>query len=208
MKNIIIGIVTLGLIIGGSFVYRSQTQKNTTKQFTENSSQTKKEVVLDTTKNNNELFTKIRSHSKIALLALDGSELSTRLKNKSSLKIGCDDSIIYKDINESLNAKQILETLFTFKDFDQSNGAYNVFDNSINLEVEKLEINENGTVAINLTGKLITSGMCDDPRVAAQIVKTVELLDPSLIKNIEIYINGEDIGDYLSEEDGAMNNEI
>ncbi len=142
-------------------------------------------------------LTELKRNPKIALIALDGSTLAS---NMMAPKIGCDDMIIFKELNEAMMPKEILETLFKFDDFDENEGYYNVFYNS-KLVVEELSINNNGIATVKLSGNLYPGGICDNPRIIQQIVKTVMVMKPMVIKDVEVFINGEDIGDFLSEKD-------
>lgn len=157
-----------------------------------------KKIAENTDRVHDEMFSKNKPNPRIALMALDGSDLAKQLKFSGSPEFGCSDFITYKNIKKNLNAKQILEKLFTFDDFDQDSGTYNVFSSSNNLKVEDLMINNNGLVTVKLSGELQTGGMCDDPRVLAQIKSTVKLLEPMFIKDVEVYINNKSLNDYLS----------
>jgi hypothetical protein len=190
MKKIIIGILILVIAVGGYVIYQSEQKKN--------------ENIIEKTiqKSKEEVKQKLITH-KIALVALDGSKLATDLKNKDLEKIGCDDVVIYKDVDGELTDKQVLEKMFVFNDYIERDGTYNVFSLSKNLKVESMEIDEVKTMVIKLTGELIVGGMWDVPRVSAQIVKTIESFNAD-IKNIEIYINNEELSDFLSEKDDMV----
>jgi hypothetical protein len=187
MNKIIIGVLLSIILVGGYFMYQPYQKAN-------------KNIAEKTVQTGNDKIEKKATH-KIALVAFDGSKLATELKSKGSQKIGCDDVIVYKDIQGDLSDKEILEKMFVFDDYDEKDGTYNVFSGSSkNLKVESMETDKTGTMTVKLSGELITGGTCDDPRVPAQIVKTIEQFNKD-VKNIEIYINGEELSSFLSEKD-------
>jgi len=136
------------------------------------------------------------SNPQIALVVLDGSVLTA--KTKGDL-FGCDDKIIFKNIEGEYNLRQLLEKMFSFSEYNETEDLYNVFQNS-DLEVENLGI-ESKILKVELFGELIMGGMCDNPRVSVQIDRTVRLFYPDFMGEIQILINGEDLRDFLSEKD-------
>jgi hypothetical protein len=65
-------------------------------------------------------------------------------------------------------------------------GLYNVFYQS-DLEIETINV-EDGEAIIRLAGSLLLGGVCDEPRVRAQIEETA--LQFSTVSEVTIYING------------------
>lgn len=63
------------------------------------------------------------------------------------------------------------------------------------LQLQKATI-VNGTANIYLTGELITGGICDDPRVMAQLEETARQFPT--VQQVSILVNGEAIGSYFS----------
>jgi hypothetical protein len=143
-------------------------------------------------------LTELKRSPKIALIALDGSTLAS---NMIAPKIGCNDMIIFEDLNKEMMPKEVLETLFNFADFDENEGYYNAFYSSSNLSVDNLSIDDAGVATVELSGNLQTGGMCDNPRVMAQIKQTIMVMKPMIIKDVKILINGELVEDFLSEKD-------
>jgi len=141
-------------------------------------------------------FDKKLSNPQIALVVLDGSALTA--KTEGDL-FGCNDKIIFKNIEGEYNLKQLLEKMFSFSEYDETEDFYNVFQNS-DLKVENLGI-ENRVLIVELFGELMMGGMCDNPRVSAQIDRTVRLFYPDFIGEIQILINGEDLSQFLLEKD-------
>jgi hypothetical protein len=56
------------------------------------------------------------------------------------------------------------------------------------LKFDKATI-ENGTAKIYLIGEIVYGGVCDNPRLTAQITETAKQF--SSVKNVEIYLNGQ-----------------
>ncbi len=114
--------------------------------------------------------------------------------------IGCGDSLV--PVTEQILPTQgvlraALEILLGIQQqyYGQS-GLYNALYQS-NLTIEDLRI-ENGRASIRLAGKLLLGGVCDNPRVEAQLVETAKQF--STVKEVEIFINGKPLKDVLSEK--------
>jgi hypothetical protein len=112
--------------------------------------------------------------------------------------VGCGDSTIPVEVEITPTQgvlKAALEKLLSIKDqyYGQS-GLYNALYQS-DLQVESVTI-EAGKTTVNLTGSLILGGECDDPRVQAQLEKTV-LQFPS-VTSADIFINGKTLAEALS----------
>jgi len=112
--------------------------------------------------------------------------------------VGCGDSGIPVQV-ETLSTKEVLrvsmEKLLSLKDqFYGESGLYNALYKS-DLQVESITL-ENGKAVINLTGTLMLGGVCDNPRVEAQLEQTA--LQFSTIQEVSIFINGKPLKDALS----------
>lgn len=170
--------------------------------YQEESKQDTTDETIDDQKNQSleekDIFSEKIENPKIALVAPDGSKLSL---SASSPKFGCNDNIVFKEIAGVLTPKQILEAMFVFEGSNNNDEwYYNVFENS-DLVVDSLSIDESGLVRVELSGDLLVGGVCDNPRVSAQIDSTLEAMEIMTIKNVEVLINGELVQDYLSEKD-------
>ena len=119
------------------------------------------------------------------------------LGNKRNIEntFGCDDSLSYLtrqlEGNEQTTAGRI-KTAVTYmvEGTDRlvgKGGLYNVFYNS-DLTVDRVEI-ENSTAMVYLTGELSVAGVCDNPRVEAQLTETAKQFEE--VDTVEIYLNEE-----------------
>ncbi|MEA3323449.1 MAG: GerMN domain-containing protein [Patescibacteria group bacterium] len=130
----------------------------------------------------------------IYLVAIDGTSLDDSLDVPT---IGCDDKLVAVQIDKKLSPQEALETLFAYDEYDEEDGLYNIFSLSPNLQIEKMVI-ANDFAIVTLTEDLVTGGMCDDPRVSAQIRKTLMQFDE--IDGVDIFVGDEEVNSYLSEK--------
>lgn len=117
---------------------------------------------------------------------------------KSGKMIGCGDSVI--SVQQPIPPTQgvlkaALEILLSVRDqyYGQS-GLYNSLYQS-DLQLESVTI-ENGQAIIQLTGTLKLGGVCDNPRVEAQITETA--LQFSTVKSVTVFLNGQPLKEALS----------
>ncbi len=132
---------------------------------------------------------------KIFLIALDDN-------GKSGKKIGCGDSVVGVERvipATSTPLTAALNELFSIRGrtYGQS-GLYNSLYQST-LKVDGISIAD-GKATINLSGKVLLGGVCDDPRFDAQIRETA--LSFSTVKQAAIFINGIPIEKVISEKGG------
>lgn len=111
---------------------------------------------------------------------------------------GCEDSLVAvtREIGTPGTPLQAaLTELFTLDPAVYEDlGLYNVFDQS-DLTVEGATIRD-GTATIALAGDLMLGGVCDNPRVQAQIEATATQFDT--VDRVEVTVNGELLEDVLS----------
>ena len=116
----------------------------------------------------------------------------------SGTKIGCDDSLISVDVGIPPTAgvlrAALSELLAVDSEFYGDSGLYNALYQS-NLEIGDLSV-INGLAKIYLTGDLMLGGVCDHPRVEAQL--NAIALQFSTVSSVEIFINGIPLKDVLS----------
>jgi hypothetical protein len=149
---------------------------------------------------NRDVMTKLEQRIEnptISIITLDTTEANK--KNETEELIGCDDKIVKVSLEGVLAPVEILNSLFEFDDYDGEAGYYNVFENSTNLLAKSVEVDNDGLARVELSGDLVTGGVCDTPRVTAQIDDTIRQIEG--VKDVEIYINGENVSDFLSEKD-------
>jgi len=129
---------------------------------------------------------------KIYLIAIEGNDTQSE-------KIGCNDQVIAVDRkipSTKTPLTQALQELFSLHDqyYGQS-GLYNALYQS-HLSISSVSIDTQGKATIRLRGQLQSGGVCDDPRIKAQITKTA--LQFSTVRIVEIFINGENLDELLS----------
>jgi hypothetical protein len=140
-------------------------------------------VTGDQDENGENLFTR----TNIYLIALEDG-------GQSGMEIGCGDSVVPVEVEIEPTIAPLtaaLETLFSIneRDYGQS-GLYNALYQS-ELAVERIDI-VNGVASIYLTGQLRVGGVCDEPRVRAQIEETA--LQYYTVDEVQIFVNGEPLG--------------
>ena len=130
---------------------------------------------------------------KIFLIALEDNGQSGPL-------VGCGDSVI--PITVTIPQTQgvlraALERLLSAKqEFYGESGYYNALYQS-DLELENVRI-EQGQAIIHLTGTVMLGGVCDSPRVQAQIEQTA--LQFSTVSAVAVFINDTPIEEVLSQQ--------
>ena len=116
----------------------------------------------------------------------------------SGTKIGCDDSLIAVDVGipptTGVLRASLSELLAIESEFYGDSGLYNALYQS-NLEIGDLTV-INGLARIYLTGDVMLGGVCDHPRVEAQL--SAIAMQFSTVSSVEIFINGIPLKDVLS----------
>ncbi len=145
---------------------------------------------------NNDIAVDAQDETSIYLVAMDGTEFNDSLNTSN---IGCDDKLVEVKIDKKLSPQEALEELFAYEEYNEEEGLYNVFGLSDNLKIEKMVV-ANDFAIVTLSEDLFTGGMCDDPRVRAQISET--LMQFEEIDGVDIFVGEEELGSYLSEIEG------
>ncbi len=127
----------------------------------------------------------------IALIALNDN-------GASGPAVGCGDSAVMVRVQVPRTQAVLrasLEKLLSLhsKDYGES-GFYNALYQS-SLSLDQLSLTD-GNAVIRLKGQLTSGGVCDDPRIIAQIEQTA--LQFSTVKTATIYVNGTKIQELLS----------
>jgi hypothetical protein len=113
-------------------------------------------------------------------------------------QIGCGDAAVA--VTRSIPPTQAplgaaLRELLSIKDREVGpERLYNALYQS-NLQVERLEL-EGGKATIRLSGELRLGGVCDNPRVEAQIVQTARQF--ATVQTVEVFVNGRPLSEVLS----------
>jgi hypothetical protein len=118
---------------------------------------------------------------------------------KTGTKIGCGDSLVaversIPNTQGVLNAT--LNELLSIREKTVGAGLYNALYQST-LKVDGVSL-ASGKATIQLSGKLVRAGVCDDPRIKAQIEETA--LQFSTVKTLAVTINGVTLDKALSEK--------
>lgn len=107
--------------------------------------------------------------------------------------VGCNDSTVAVLRPIAPTTGPLRAAIQALLDLDQQfygeSGLYNALWQS-NLAIESLTLTD-GTATIRLVGQLVLSGVCDEPRVPAQLEQTA--LQFSTVEEVILYINGERI---------------
>lgn len=112
--------------------------------------------------------------------------------------IGCDDSavpVVVDQVETDDIVKTTFERLLSDKDRDYDSSAlYNALYNS-DLSFVNSEKNDN-SVTVNLSGDFNLGGVCDAPRVQAQLELTA--MTAANVEKVEIFVDSEPLSDVLS----------
>ncbi|RPJ00498.1 MAG: hypothetical protein EHM39_04760, partial [Chloroflexi bacterium] len=127
----------------------------------------------------------------IFLIAVDDNGISGDL-------VGCGDSAVPVQVEVPATQgvlKAAMQALLAIKDrhYGES-GLYNALYQS-DLQVDRVVI-EGGKATIELSGSMMLGGVCDNPRVEAQLLKTA--LQFNTVSEAAVTINGKPLKDALS----------
>jgi hypothetical protein len=117
---------------------------------------------------------------------------------RSGKKIGCDDSIVPVQVaiapTRGVLRAALGELLSLKESYYGQSGLYNALYQS-DLKLDSVSI-EHGEAIIHLSGTLMLGGVCDNPRVEAQLEETA--LQFSTVSKVSIFVNGEPLEEVLS----------
>jgi hypothetical protein len=120
---------------------------------------------------------------------------------KNGKAIGCGDSIVAVEREIPATTTPLaaaLNLLLSNKKEVEATAEDAALSNTLsksNLKLAGVDLNE-GTVSVKLTGKLSLAGVCDSPRIEAQLEETI-LQFPG-VKTAEIFINNKPIEEVMS----------
>jgi hypothetical protein len=120
---------------------------------------------------------------------------------QSGQKIGCDDSLIPVQVaispTQDLLPAALEELLCLNEAYFGQSGLYNALYQS-DLKLDSVSI-EQGEAIIHLSGTLVLGGVCDNPRVEAQLQMTA--LQFATVSQVSVYVNGKTLEEALSLKD-------
>lgn len=119
---------------------------------------------------------------------------------RSGKKIGCNDSVlaVAREVapTKALLRAALKELLRMPEKYESGhNELYNALHRS-RLRLKKVSIRR-GEARIHLAGLLASGGVCDGPRIQAQIEETARQFPT--VKKVRVFINSTSLPDYLSE---------
>lgn len=126
-------------------------------------------------------------------------------EGQSGMEIGCGDSLVPVQVQIEASASPLTATLEALlaiesREYGQS-GLYNALYQS-ELSVESVRF-ENGEAAVHLSGTLRMGGVCDEPRVRAQLRQCV--LQYDTVDQVSFWINGTPLDELLGQgPEGAL----
>lgn len=131
----------------------------------------------------------------IFTVLLDGSDDQV-VQGDVAKTIGCNDQLIRIEVeNCDVSIEKMI--LNTVKHRDEQGVYYNSLAMS-EISIDRIVLNDSN-VDVYLGGQLLIGGMCDAPRVMSQLQETVLQFED--VDSAVFYINGEELGDFLSEKD-------
>lgn len=129
---------------------------------------------------------------KLFLIAVDDA-------GRLGKKIGCDDSVVAvtRDLRTTRTPLRaaIEELLRVPRIYGSNPELYNALYQS-QLRLKSVSVRR-GVARLSFAGRLVTGGVCDGPRVQAQIEETA--LQFPTVKKVKVFINGQPLSVYLSE---------
>lgn len=127
------------------------------------------------------------NESTVALIVTEGQKTPDGATVESAT-IGCNDRVAIATVPRITATndvvKDALTSLFAVRDSNY-HGFYNALWQS-SFKVDKVQSTDGVTTEVWLTGKPMSGGVCDDPRIKAQIEETVRRLRPKF----KIFLNG------------------
>lgn len=119
-------------------------------------------------------------------------------KGKHGKEIGCNDSVVAAEVPlpEGRDAiRYAYNELLSHHEQPAGGQLYNALAQS-NLKLDDYQVDAGGTATVRLSGELKAGGVCDDPRIQAQLEEIA--LQSSQVKQVQITINGKPLSELLS----------
>jgi len=118
----------------------------------------------------------------------------------SGLEIGCGDSLV-STVSEPVEYTDPVEAAIThlLADKDREYGSTGLVNALYQSELKYVSSStRNGTVTVKLTGRPVSGGTCDDPRIQAQLKYTAQAA--ASVKESVILIDGTPIEEFMSQK--------
>jgi hypothetical protein len=129
---------------------------------------------------------------KIFLIAMEDNGVS-------GPAVGCGDSAVAVDVQVPYSQgtlRAAMEKLLSIHEqYYGGSGLYNALYQS-NLTVADVAIESGGHAVVRLNGTISSGGVCDDPRIIAQLERTA--LQFSTVHSVSVYVHGALLEDLLS----------
>jgi len=129
---------------------------------------------------------------KLFVIALDDG-------GRTGEKVGCNDSVVSVTRRISATRAPLHAALEELLSLPEKTGPGRRMHNALhqsNLKLKRASVRR-GEAVIHLSGLLVTGGVCDAPRVQAQLERTA--LQFASVRRVRVYVNNKPLSDYLSE---------
>lgn len=113
-------------------------------------------------------------------------------KSGKGKAVGCGDAVVPSSVEipqTQAVLRAALERLLAVKDMNVGSGYNALYQSDLKIESVSVE-------SVRLSGELRSGGVCDDPRIVAQITETVRQFPTT--KNTKIFINNIPLEEYFS----------
>jgi len=122
----------------------------------------------------------------VALILTEGSTAPTDAQIKET--VGCNDQVALVKVKRAEQTdnvlSDILKSLLAVRD-QVPEGLYNGLA-AAKITVDKVVDQPDGTTEVRLKGQFLSGGVCDDPRIKAQLEDTIK----RITKKYKIFLNG------------------
>lgn len=186
-KTVLVIAVVVALVAGGALGYRAL--RNPDQQSATNSNQT-----ADST--DSAVYTPVKKDVNLYFVKLNDN-------GKSGKKIGCNDSLVAvkQDIESTdIPGQTLIYLLLTPR--KTGDGYHNALNGS-SLTMQKYSLGSADPASLYLTGSFKPGGVCDQPRIEAQLSETMkQFVQPPTGSepNLDIFINGKPLAAALSQK--------
>lgn len=117
---------------------------------------------------------------------------------QSGKKIGCNDSVVAVDVDAARSASPLKTAYQRLLSVRADSYSPRKLSNPLaksRLRVKSVAV-RNGTAVVRLAGRLTSDGVCDDPRIEAQLTETA--LQFPTVERVSVFVNGVALSELLS----------